>query len=170
MRKILLALLLVLASHSIARGQDSTSTDPTMFSLDRGAVGIDARALWVGEQTDLSFDPAVWASYSLTKNLSASLVQGWNTAAGAGVDPIRAGLRMYVPYEPVRVALGVNYLYDWEADSLNSKYSVGLYAGWILKDNLAAIASAERVFPSEPLADTVDEFRLGLRYKLWGGK
>lgn len=167
MRTLLLTLLLLCAVPSMCFGQDSTSTDPKMLSLQRGAAGLDARALWIGEGNTLHFDPAVWASYSLATNLSASVVQGWNT--DVGVDPLRVGLRMYVPWDEMRVALGANYLYDWEADSLNHAWSVGLYAGWMLKPRIAAIASAERIFPPQD-AETVDEFRLGLRYAVLGGK
>lgn len=164
MKQILLTILLLCSIHSIAHAQDSTAVAP--LSLQRGALGVDVRGLWEGEGTQMYFDPAVWASYSIATNLSASVVQGWNT--DVGVDPLRVGLRMYVPWDEVRVALGANYLYDWEADSLNHAWSVGLYAGWVLKPRIAAIANAERLFlPDET---TRDEFRLGLRYAVVGGK
>ena len=166
MRKVLLALALVMGLASTAVAQ--VDSLPPMLSLQRLAGGMDARALWIGESSQFHFDPAAWLSYSLANNLSASVVQGWNT--DKGVDPIRVGLRMYIPNDPVRVALGVNYLYDWRADSLNGAWSVGLYGGWILQKSLAATASAERIFPTTADLPTRDEFRIGLRAKFFGGR
>ena len=159
MRKLLLVVLMLLPCYALA-------DDRALLDASRAAGGLGVNALYDADINKIYACPNAWLSWSATENLALKVVQEWNTDKGIAKTPIRIGARMYIPdsLSAMRVGLGVNYLRDWESNS-HHDWSVGVYAGWKAARNLAVQASYEKVVYAGRR-----EARVGLAYKLFGGK
>ena len=135
---------------------------PVSLSFQRLAGGVDAVAAWQDGTTSLYFVPRAWLSYSVTENLAVKATQGWNT--DRGFEPLEVGARIYVPNDPVQVALGVNYIQPIDEVAGHS-WSVGLYAGWKVNSRLAGVASVDKDIPLD-----VVSYKAGLRARVFGGQ